>query len=141
MRAKLLLADAAKVSDGKVDALGLGWSTTTSPTPPAAVVILLQLGWDETDRSRVLVIELLDADGRPVVVNGPNGLGPLRIEGQVEASRPTDVPAGTPIDVPLAFGIGPGISLTPGQRYEWRLSVDGETHEDWEVSFLIRPEG
>ena len=62
MRAKLLLADAAKVSEGKVDALGLGWSTTTSPTPPAAIIILLQFGWDETNTSRALVVELLDAD-------------------------------------------------------------------------------
>ncbi len=139
MRATLLLADAAKVSDGKVDALGLAWSTTTSPTPPAAVIILLQFGWDETNQSRALLIELLDADGKPVLVNGQNGLGALRIEGNVEAGRPAGVPAGTPIDVPLAFGIGPGITLTVGQRYEWRLSVDGETQEGWEVSFLIRP--
>lgn len=141
MRAKLLLADAAKVSEGKVDALGLGWSTTTSPTPPAAIIILLQFGWDETNTSRALVVELLDADGKPVLVNGVNGLGPLRIEGNVEAGRPSGIPAGTPIDVPLAFGIGPGINLTAGQRYEWRLSLDGETSEDWEVSFLIRPPG
>jgi hypothetical protein len=85
------------------------------------------------------VVELLDADGKPVLVNGPAGLGPLRIEGNVEAGRPSGVPAGTPLDVPLAFGIGPGLTLTHGQRYEWRLSLDGETHEDWEVSFLIRP--
>ncbi|WP_051274892.1 hypothetical protein [Cellulomonas sp. URHD0024] len=139
MRAKLLLADAAKVSDGKVDALGLAWSTTTTPTPPAAIILLLQFGWDETDQSRAVVVELLDADGKPVLVNGPNGTAPLRIEGNVEAGRPPDVPAGTPIDVPLAFGIGPGMNLRAGQRYEWRLSLDGETHEDWEVSFLIRP--
>ena len=85
MRAKLLLADAAKVSDGKVDALGLAWSTTTSPTPPAAIVILLQLGWDETDRSRALVIELLDADGKPVLVNGANG--PARCASRVTSRR------------------------------------------------------
>ena len=138
MRAKLLLADAAKVSDGKVDTFGLGWSTTTSPTPPAAIVILLQFGWDETNERRALLVELLDADGKPVLVNGAHGVGPLRIEGSVEAGRPSGVPAGTPIDVPLAFGIGPGIVLVAGQRYEWRLSLDGETNEDWQVSFLIR---
>ncbi len=138
MKAKILLADHAKVSDGKVDALGMGWTVTSSPTPPAAVVVFLEVGWDETERSHQVLLELLDADGRPVEVPGPAGPEPVRVEGEFQAARPAGTPPGTPVDLQLAITVGPGLELVPGQRYEWRLSVDGAGHEDWTARFLIR---
>ena len=30
--------------------------------------------------------------------------------------------------------------LTPGGRYEWRLTVDEESDEDWRLAFSTRPE-
>ncbi len=139
MRAKILLADYAKVSDGKVDALGLGWTTTVTPTPPAAVVLLLQIGWDETNRPLTGTLELLDADGQPVHVTGPHGPHPLRISFSGEAGRPAGVPAGSMIDLPVTATLGPGLPLVASQRYEWRLTIDGETQEDWVASFFVRP--
>ena len=139
MKAKILLADYAKVSDGKVDALGMGWTVTSSPTPPAAVVIFFEVGWDETDRKFPILLELLDADGQPVDVPGPGAAAqPFRIKGEIEARRPQGTPTGTPVDVQLAINLGPGMPLTPGQRYEWRLSVNDSGHEDWTARFLIR---
>lgn len=138
MKAKILLADYAKVSDGKVDALGMGWTVTSSPTPPAAVVVFFEIGWDETGRTLQVLLELLDADGRPVQVPGPGGPRPMRIEGELQATRPPGAPPGTPVDLQLAINVGPGMPLVPGQRYEWRLSVDGAGHENWTASFLIR---
>jgi hypothetical protein len=45
--AKLILCDYA-VADpaGKVHMLGAGWSLTSSPTPPHAVVVLMKIPWD-----------------------------------------------------------------------------------------------
>jgi hypothetical protein len=40
--------------------------------------------------------------------------------------------------VPLAINIGP-LPLPPGGRYEWRLTIDGETSEDWRLPFSTRP--
>lgn len=138
MKAKILLADYAKVSDGKVDALGMGWSVTSSPTPPAAVVVFFEIGWDEANSKLPILLELLDADGQPVNVLGPGGPQLMRLEGEIEAGRPPGTPKGTPLDLQLAINVGPGMPLVPGQRYEWRLSVDGATHEDWTARFLIR---
>jgi hypothetical protein len=47
------------------------------------------------------------------------------------------VPLGTPIDVALAVNLGP-IPLEPGNRYTWRLSIDGDS-EDWALGFTTRP--
>jgi hypothetical protein len=48
------------------------------------------------------------------------------------------VPEGTPIDVALAVNLGP-LPLEPGNRYTWRLTIDGETNEDWALGFTTRP--
>jgi len=63
---------------------------------------------------------------------------PLRIDGTFQATPAPGVKPGTPIDVPLAFNFGPQ-PIEPGSRYEWRLTIDGETHDDWRVAFSTRP--
>jgi hypothetical protein len=32
------------------------------------------------------------------------------------------------------------VPLDAGKRYEWRLSIDGQTEDDWYVAFNTRPE-
>jgi hypothetical protein len=32
------------------------------------------------------------------------------------------------------------VPLAPGRRYEWRLEIDGETQDDWRVTFQTRGE-
>ena len=51
--------------------------------------------------------------------------------------RPPGVKPGTSIDVPLAITVGP-LPLPPGGRYEWRLSINEESHEDWRLPFSTR---
>jgi hypothetical protein len=31
------------------------------------------------------------------------------------------------------------LQLAPGNRYIGRLTIDGESHEDWALSFTVRP--
>jgi len=51
VEAHVLLADFAQAdASGKVNALGLGWSLTGTPIPNHAVVIMLKVGWDETNK-------------------------------------------------------------------------------------------
>jgi hypothetical protein len=138
MDAQLLLADAAQTSpDGKVHALGLGWSTTVTPLPPQAIIVLVKVPWDVTNVTHTAVIELLGSDGEAVLLPGPEGLQPLRIEADFETGRPPGLPRGTPIDLPLTFGVSPGMPLPPG-RYVWQLSIDGEHKDDWRAAFLVR---
>ena len=71
----VLLADYAKADQqGKITAVGLGWKTCPTPVPPHAVVIYLDIGWDETDQPHKLTADLLTADGAGVAVSGPLGV-------------------------------------------------------------------
>jgi hypothetical protein len=79
-----------------------------------------------------------DADGRPVMVDTPEGVQAIEVRGEFQVARPAGVPEGTPTDVALAVNLGP-LPLPPGNRFTWHLSVDGESREDWSVSFTTRP--
>lgn len=142
MKAHLLLADAAQSDgQGKVSALGLGWSVTSTPTPPQAVVILLRVGWNETNQQHRLVLSLLTADGEDAVMApGPLGDQPLRVEALFEVGRPPGLPTGSDIEHNVAFSVGPGLLLPAGRRYEWRLEIDGQQTEEWTAPFYVRPE-
>lgn len=138
MQATILLADAAQTdSEGKMHALGLGWSTTTTPLPPQAVVLIIQVPWDLSNEEHTAVIELVSEDGSPVRVPGPVGDQPMRVEAQFETGRPPGTPRGSPLTVPLTFGVAGGLPL-PAGRYEWRLTIDEESQAAWHADFLVR---
>ncbi|HYI62234.1 MAG TPA: hypothetical protein VEW93_10565 [Acidimicrobiales bacterium] len=133
MRVDVILADAAHAAEGKVSMLGAGWSLSRGVTA-MAVVVFIEVPWDQTDPDRRFTLELLDADGQAVRLRGPKGTQTIIVEGTVKAERPADLPHGIPIALPpLALQIGP-LPLEPG-RYVWRFSLDGETHETWQRSF------
>lgn len=138
MEAQILLADAAQTSpDGKVHALGLGWSTTTTPLPPHAVVILIKVPWDVSNDKHVAVVELHGGDGEAVEVPGPMGMQTVKIEAEFETGRPPGLPKGSPIDLPLTFTLGGGIPV-PAGRYVWELTIDDEKKDAWRAAFLVR---
>ena len=134
----LLLADAAQVSpDGaKVHALGLGWDATGTPTPPVTLVVLIKVMWHETNERHHFVLQLRDADGHGVSLQGPHGDQLVQVEGDFEVGRAPGIPSGTTQTVKLAAGVG-SMPLPPG-RYEWHASIDGETKEGWSASFTVR---
>jgi hypothetical protein len=138
MEAHILLADSAAhdQQNGKIHALGLGWSKTTTPLPPQAIILLIKVPWTQANEQHQLEIELVDADGHPVTVPGQLGEQPVKIGGSFETGRPAGIPSGTPLDVALTFNIGQGMPLAPG-RYTWVLTINGEKREDWSTSFLV----
>lgn len=125
IEAHLLLADAAQVDpSGKVHLLGAGWSVTTSPTAPQAVVAFIRVPWDRTNVPLDVSMELVDDDGRPVLLPGPpeGELAPIMdFRTQLEVGRPAGVAPGTPIGSSFAVNLQP-MPLPPG-RYSWRLEV------------------
>ena len=124
--ATLLLADHAQVADGKLNVIGAGW-TFTGPAPlPFALAGWVHVPWDLANTSLAVTLELLDTDGKAVMVDVPGEMAqPLAMHVSVEVGRPAGVPPGTTQDCPLALNCAP-IALQPGQGYEWRLLVDGE---------------
>jgi hypothetical protein len=135
----MMLADAAQEVGGKLYILGGGWSITGPDPVPMAVALKLEVPWDRTNMPHSLVLELLDEDGNAVLVPGPEeDQVPLQVTGDFEAGRPPGVKPGTPIDSALAVNFGP-LPLEPGRRYQWRLSINGESDEDWALGFSTRP--
>ena len=138
VKVTLLLADAAQAVDGKLYVLGGGWSITGPDPQPMALAIKIEVPWHQANERHTCSVALMDADGQPVELETPDGLKPLELEAQFEVGRPPGVKPGTPLDVVLAVGLGP-IPLAPDSRFTWRLSIDGETEEDWYASFTTRP--
>lgn len=142
MKAILLLADAAEAVNGKVSALGSGWSVTSSPTPPMSLMVIIDVPWDQTNQKHKLEIELRDADGKAVSFQqGALGqpLPAIHIEAEFETGRPPGVPAGTPLRHSLAINLGPGMPLKAGEKYEFHLTIDGDDIDSWLATFLVRP--
>lgn len=139
MKATMLLCDAAQVADGKLFILGGGWSITGPEPAPSAIAVKVDIPWSAADEEHHWELFLEDADGRPVLVQGGDGLSqPIEIRGDFRVGRPVGVPEGSPVDLPLAFNLGP-IPLAPGERYAWRLMIDGHTDESWTLGFTTRP--
>jgi hypothetical protein len=138
MEAHILLADAAQRSpEGKIHALGLGWSVTTTPLPPQAVVVFMKVPWDQANEPHTAVLTLVDEDGHVVHPGGPDS-PPLVISTQFETGRPPGVPKGMPLDMALTFGIAGGMPV-PAGGYVWRLEIDGEGQDTWQAAFHARP--
>jgi hypothetical protein len=134
MKVTLLLADFARVANGKLDVIGGGWSMMNAQGPFGFfVAALFQIPWDRTNQKHRFRLELLDADGQGVPT--PDG-ETIRAEGEFEAGRPAGLRPGTPVDAPLVVPFGP-LVLDDG-RYEIRLTIDDETKEDWWVAFSVR---
>ena len=134
MRVTMMLADAAQESGGKLFILGGGWSVTGPEIPPSAIAMKIDVPWDQANRPHLWRLDLVSEDGTPIDIDGQV----LRVEGQFEVGRPAGAAPGSYIDVPIAVNIGP-IPLEAG-RYVWQLTIDGETRDDWNREFLVRPE-
>jgi hypothetical protein len=134
MRVTMLLCDAAQVSEGKLFILGGGWSITGPAMGPSAIALKLEVPWDETNVQHHWELYLVDADGHPIVVETEEGQQAIEVRGDFEVGRPPGLPVGASLDVPIAVNLPP-LPIEPGARYQWRLTVDGETSEDWTVAF------
>jgi hypothetical protein len=139
VKVTVLVADAAQELGGKIYALGVGWSVIPTPTPPHALIILIDVDWTETNRRFNLRAELVDSDMQPVMVQTGVGEQPVQIEGEVEVGRPAGLPPGSSIRVPFVASFGP-LVLVAGSRYEWRVTINGEREEDWSEGFHVRPQ-
>ena len=140
MRATLLLADYAVVANGKLTIVGGGWTVTGPEPQPFAIALKLEVPWHAALDGHTVQLELLDADGQPVRTPSPEGETPVRVEARLDpqqAEMPEGAKPGVPIDVALAFNFPP-LPLPPASGFEWRLTIDGESREDWFLAFSTR---
>lgn len=133
------MCDAAQAgADSKSHILGAGWRICGPVLQPHAVVAIMSFDSFEQSAEHTVRLELIDQDGQPVVVATPQGPMMMRNEGVVVVQPVPDVPHGMDVDVPFVAEVGPGLPLKPGGRYVWQLWIDGETKDDWRVSFYVR---
>jgi hypothetical protein len=134
----MLLCDAAQVAEGKLYILGGGWSMVGPDPTPSAVALKLEVAWTEIDATHHWELFLEDEDGQDVVIDTPDGPKPVEVRGDFRVAQPEGLPAGSPVDVSLAVNLGP-LPLTPGRRFAWRLTIDGESQDGWQLGFTTRP--
>jgi hypothetical protein len=130
IKATLMLCDFAQVAGGKLYIAGGGWSVAQAMQ--GHIAILFRVPWDRANHRIGAVLTLLDQDGGSV----PEGSDGTTITLTLEVGRPPGLPRGTDLDAPLALPLPP-VQLAPG-RYEWVLSVDGETEDHWHLPFVIK---
>lgn len=126
MNIQVLLADYAQSDDrGKINAIGVGWSTVPTPLPQHAVAVIFQADWHESNERHPFTLELIDEDGALVTL--PNEEGEenplLNLQGEFEVGRPPGLAKGTPLLQTLAVNMPPGMPLAPAHRYEYRVTV------------------
>jgi hypothetical protein len=133
----MLLADYAVVSEGKLTIVGGGWSQIGPEPSSIGIGLLIQVPWDQANTPHSFSVELVDSDGNPVVLEGPEDEDqPVAFGGEFEVGRPPGLKPGTPLDFPVALNATP-LPLEPG-RYEWRLTIDDASREDWTLPFTVR---
>lgn len=135
IRVTMLLADSAQVADDKLFILGGGLAIIPATPSPLAIAAKIDVPWDRAGRVHDWKLELLDADGMPVLI----GERPVIVQGQFEVGRNDHMSAGTPLSMPLAVNFS-GLVLPGGERFAWRLVIDNDTEPDWQVGFTVAPE-
>jgi hypothetical protein len=134
----MLLCDSAQVADGKLYILGGGWSITGPMPIPSAVAFKLEVEWNELSVAHHWELFLEDADGRPVMLETPDGTQPVEARGDFSIGQPVGVTEGSSVPVPMAVNLGP-LPLAPASRFTWRLLVNGERLPGASVAFATRP--
>lgn len=132
MNLSVYLADYAQGAPGqKAHVIGLGWTKTTTPLPPHAVILLLDLDVEELAQEHTTKVELLNEDGQPARDEEGKAI-------RIDATFQSNASEGSQPDVvvPIAINIAGGMPLEPGM-YGWRVEMNGEHRDGWTRRFTV----
>ena len=153
-RVQILLADYAVVDGGgKLTIVGGGISVVpvanTGLTVPISVVAIATFAPEFVGESPAVELLLEDQSGQPFAL--PGAAGPMGRPQYVRvgASNPLQptvlqnqhIPrdAAQP-KVQFLLSFQTGLPLLPGQRYTWRVRIDGDSRDEWtEGLYVPRP--
>ena len=118
----LMLADHAEAVRGKLYMTGGAWDTIHARQfpvlhPHLSVVVALEVGWEDLDKSVPVEVKLLDADGRSLLQR-PVG-------GQARARRQDGVTPGDTTPLLLVFNLLGARFEKPGS-YTVTVEIDGQ---------------
>ncbi|GLY35258.1 hypothetical protein Amsp01_012820 [Amycolatopsis sp. NBRC 101858] len=137
MRLFIQLADYAQGGAGqKLNAIGLGWTRTTTPLQAHVVVITLEPSVDDLGNRLKFDVRLLDHAGQPVLDNSGDDIS-AHVEFDVDLQQfDRRIPGLTPI----ILGIERGLPLVPG-IYRWEVTSTESPDEIWHRSFEVLEPG
>src|SRR5438132_14253032 len=100
--------------------MGGGWNVLFAPGRPVhtAVAAVIAVPWDQTNVRHNLSLDLLNADGHAIEIEGQ----PVRIQGEFEVGRPPGIKPGSALNTPLVWNFD-GL-VVDACSYEWKLAVD-----------------
>lgn len=135
MEIDAFLADSAEALQGKIYALGAGWSAiyaTAFPVthPRVAVGVIIRVPYTATNQEHRVNLKLVDFDSNSIPLGlqvGPDGQ-PTPVHGigaQFNVGRPPLLPAGDEQVVALAMTID-GLQIPKPDMYTWVIEVDGD---------------
>ncbi len=144
MNLTVLLADAAQIdANNKIYALGMGWTHTKVPSPPMAVIGLVELEQADLPVDLGIRLELRDGDDTLMTMETPEGPRPVVVEVQARGSALDESRTGEPVVVPVAVQFGPGMLTKPG-AYSVHMTAtrdkDGESVHAVRDFLVLSPE-
>lgn len=140
IRTHLFLAEGAQVADGKLFVLGGGIRGNTMPQPGLTMIMAIagsiDIPWGEHNKDHVLKVDIVDEEGAPCTVIGPNGNStPLSITAQFRTGAPPQLPRGASGAAPFAVQF-PLPVLKQGTLV-FRVSVDGRPTQNLAFTTVI----
>ena len=136
LQAYVMLADHAEKAGGKLFINGGGWAVRRPEPIPWALALEVKVPWHDNNRAFKFKLEMIDADGAPFEVSTPDGDRPLSFEGEFRVTAGPQKKPGSTLNGLEAVALPP-IPLPPGETFEWKLSIDGATRDEWRVSFDV----
>lgn len=134
MKVRPVLADTGRPSDGGVNLLNAGWTTTTAmgdpdgySLPGQALAVFLVADWDELNKPQRLLLELVDDEGRPALLGGSEG-EPVRIDQEIVVGPVPNAPTGSPGMTQVMIDLPAGAIRITGRGWmSWRVTVGSAT--------------
>ena len=133
IKVTLLLCEFAKVTDGLLTVVGGGWTQRGPLSTPSAVAALVSFPFSLAPRHHLFRLQLVDADGRHVLVENAE----VAFDGTIDISPSPDSPPYAPVTIPFAF-VFPLLPLEPAS-YSWQLLIDGSSSSAWSLPFQVLP--
>jgi hypothetical protein len=152
----MLVADYAQAEAGKLNIVGggvtvVGRAPNIGLTAPFSLVVSLEVPPDQYGAECAVEIILEDASGDVVTVPGAAPGDERQPVVRVSQTARFDGPKPTPhlkfpeqyqqgflpSRVYVVIGFSSGLPLASGEAYLWRVTVDGQTRDEWTARFVV----
>jgi hypothetical protein len=138
-KATIMLADHVQGAEGKLNLIGGGLRWLGPQPATFGIGMVLEFPWEAVGEDHTVKLDLIDGDGIPVELPQGDGMtGPFGFEATLPVAAPPGSKRGVPVNVCIAISMVQ-MQIPPDGRFEFRMEIDNEAHEDWRIGFNTRP--